>query len=374
MSRAAWRRRHYGDVVLATTLAVLTAAWTLRADATLQPDRPMDAWGMTMVVGTAAALAVRRRMPLVTLAVATALTSAYLLLGYTYGPVLVSFLVAVYTAARHLPLRASAPAAALAVGALLLHLLTSSAALPGFLGLVPATAWVVVPFAVGTTIRVTTQSMEQTRAEALRQRLSDERLRVAQEVHDIVGHGLAAIKMQADIALHVLPRQPAQAEQALRAISGTSTQALNELRATLDVVSGNDGEASRAPGPGLGRLEDLRQRMSQAGVHVDLSTSGAVRPLPAEVDLAGYRVVQESLTNVLKHARAPTATVRVEYGQNDVTLLVENAADDGPARHDGMGIPGMRKRVENLGGTFSAGPVDGGRFAVRARIPTGEPA
>ena len=369
MKVAAWR---YGDLLLAATLAVVTSFMTIQADANLQRDRPLDAWGLAMVVGTAAVLAVRRRWPLLTLGVATALTSTYLLLGYTYGPVLVSFLVAVYTVARHLPLRRSAPAAAVVLAALLLHLFTNEAALPGFLGLVPATAWVVVPFALGTTVRLTRQSLEQTRAETIRQRVDDERLRVAQEVHDIVGHGLAAIKMQADIALHVLPKQPAQAEQALRVISGTSTQALNELRATLDVVRAAGDEASRAPGPGLGQLEDLLRRMVEAGVHVDLRRSGTARPLPADVDLAGYRIVQESLTNVLKHAEVPAAMVRVEYGTGEVTLLVENPAEGDTTTDGGLGIPGMRTRVESLGGTFSAGLVDGGTFAVRARIPTGD--
>ncbi len=127
-----------------------------------------------------------------------------------------------------------------------------------------------VPFAIGVTVRVSMDARARDQAELVRQHVDDERLRVAQEVHDVVGHGLAAIKMQADIALHVLARKPEQAEAALNAISRTSTEALDELRATLAVVRRTDADPALAPAPGLDRLDELRQRMSEAGVDVDL--------------------------------------------------------------------------------------------------------
>ncbi len=180
----------------------------------------------------------------------------------------------------------------------------------------------VVPFAIGVTVRFNRESVARERAEAVRQRVADERLRVAQEVHDVVGHGLAAIKMQADIALHVLAKKPDQAETALHAISRTSTQALDELRATLTVVRG--AEVDRAPAPGLGKVDDLRQRMGAAGVQVHLTTTGHRPELPSAVDLAGYRVVQEGLTNVLRHGDEKVAAVGIDYKGHDVVITISD--------------------------------------------------
>jgi signal transduction histidine kinase len=228
-----------------------------------------------------------------------------------------------------------------------------------------------VPFAIGATRRLSLESAAQARAEVLRQHVNDERLRVAQEVHDIVGHGLAAIKMQADIALHVLAKKPDQAGTALNAISRTSSEALEELRATLAVVRRTSADTSRQPAPSLTRIDELRQRMADAGLDVCLETSGAPRALPAVVDLAGYRVVQESLTNVLRHSVARTATVMVRYDDDAVHVVVTNPARDVPGARGGLGIAGMRRRVTALGGEFHAGATTDGRFEVRARIPTG---
>jgi signal transduction histidine kinase len=358
------------DAALAVALAVVGVLITATAGLWMPAERPPDAAGHVLVVATSLVLAVRRRWPRATLAGATVLTSGYLIAGYPYGMILLSFAVAVYTVARHLPLRWSLPAAAAALPVLLLHLLTDTAALAGFLGLAPGTAWVVVPFAIGATRRLAWESAAQARAEVIRQHVDDERLRVAQDVHDIVGHGLAAIKMQADIALHLLPRKPDQAQTALEAISRTSREALDELRATLAVVRRADAE--RAPAPTLARIGELRQRMADAGLEVQVRTSGTRRALPAVVDLTCYRIVQESLTNVLRHSEARTATVTVQYADHVVRVLVTNLAPDARRRDGGLGIAGMRQRVEALGGEFSAGATTSGRFEVRASIPTGD--
>jgi signal transduction histidine kinase len=364
-------RSQVGDVLLALALAVVGIFGTAGADLRTPEDVPIDARGYTLVLVTALVPAVRRRWPLATLAVAGVATSAYLVLGYPYGPILIAFLVAVYTAARHLPVRWSAPAAAATLAVLLVHVFAGAGPLPGLVGVVPGSAWVVVPYAVGVTVRLTLQSVEQARAEALRQHVNDERLRVAQEVHDVVGHGLAAIKMQADIALHVLTKRPEQAEVALNAISRTSTDALEELRATLAVVRRTDAEASRAPAPGLGRLGDLVQRMADAGVRVEVSADEAPPELPVAVDLAGYRIVQESLTNVLRHSDAKVATVTVRHETGSVSITVTNPGGAAPETGDGLGIAGMRERVTALGGSFSAGPTSDGRFQVAAVLPLG---
>jgi signal transduction histidine kinase len=368
------------DLALAALLTVVGVVGTTATDGMSRVDARVDAAALAMVVTAALAVAFRRRWPLAVLAAVTVLVAGYLLLDYPYGPVFFPLFVAVYTfGAHHRP--ATTGYAALAVYAALLgHVFTHEAALGGIAGIVPAAAWVVVPSAIGITVRLTREARRREQAEAVRERVYDERMRIAQEVHDVVGHGLAAIKMQADVALHLLARKPEQAEQALEAISRTSTEALAEVRATLAVV--RQPEGARAPTPALARLDELRQRMTEAGVQVELDVTGTPRELPAAAELAGYRVVQEALTNVLRHGERRIATVRVAYDTDAVVITVSNplprppAADD-PAEHEhaghaGHGIRGMAERVEALGGDFSAGPTaDGRRFEVRASLPAG---
>jgi signal transduction histidine kinase len=363
------------DVGLAVVLAVVGVANAAMADAwwATAANRPTDGAGYALVAGTGLVLAVRRAWPLVTLAVATVLTSAYLIVAYPYSLVLLSFAVAVYTVARCRPLREALIASGCALLPLLVHLLTNSAALSGAVGLAPAVAWVAVPFAVGATRRMAAEAAARARAEVLRQRVDDERLRVAQEVHDIVGHGLAAIKMQADIALHVLRKRPEQAQTALDVISRTSGEALDELRTTLAVVRRTDVDDTRDPAPSLARVEQVRQRMAHAGLDVRVETTGTPRPLPVPVELAGYRIVQESLTNVLRHSDARTADVTLSYADDAVGITVTNTPPGGAsgAARDGSGIAGMRRRVALLGGEFTAGSTEDGRFEVHAVLPTG---
>ncbi|MGH3951944.1 MAG: sensor histidine kinase [Pseudonocardiaceae bacterium] len=357
------------DIVLAGALAVVGVVGTAGTDGLTGVDKRVDAVAFALVLAGAVTVAVRRRWPVTTLAVIAVLTSAYLVLGYPYGPIFFPFFVAVYTVAAYTALRTAVPAALAALAVLLVHLFTHQAAIPGFAGIVPGSAWVVVPFAIGITVRLTREGRQREQAEAVRQRVYDERLRIAQEVHDVVGHGLAAIKMQAEVALHLLTKKPEQAEQALTAISRTSTEALGEVRTTLAVVRQPDTD--RTPTPGLGRIDDLRQRMTDAGVQVDLDTTGTPRGLPAAVELAGYRVVQESLTNVLRHGECKIATVRVAYDTGAVVIAISNPAADTSGERTGFGIQGMAERVTALGGEFSAGPTGDGRFEVRASIPIG---
>jgi signal transduction histidine kinase len=362
-------RQQIGDIVLAAAMLVIGVIGTAAAGrADPLASRPVDVYAIALVAAAAGALATRRRWPLSTLVVVAALIATYLMAGYTYGPIYFPFFVAAYTAARHRPIAQAGPVALAALVLTLAHLLTYSGAL---WGVAPAAAWVVVPFTLGVTIRVSREAAERERAALLRQRIDDERLRVAHDVHDIVGHGLAAIRMQADVALHVMEKKPEQAQVALEAISRTSGEALNELRATLGAIRDPDHEGGRAPEPGLGRLEALQQRMGDAGARIDVRTSGDPRTLPPEVDLAGYRVVQESLTNVLRHSAVKSAEVQIDYLADAVMITVSNPAPDAAPGRGGLGIAGMRQRVTALGGEFSAGPTPDRRFEVRASIPTG---
>jgi signal transduction histidine kinase len=389
--RYGWRAAA-ADGLLAVALVVVGVLGTAGADLRTDADVSPDARAYALAVVAALALAVRRRWPLATLAVAAGAASAYLVLGFPYGPILFVLFVAVYTVARHLPPARAGAAAGVALAALLVHAFAGAGERPGLLGVVPASAWVVVPFAIGVTVRLYREAAARERADQLRRHADAERLRVAREVHDVVAHGLAAITMQADITLHVLDRQPEgagsaashasgpgtfaqNARTALEAIGRTSREALDELRATLAVVRDEgdpDRPDDRAPTPGLARLDALLGRMSDTGVPVRLETTGQRRDLPAAVDLAAYRVIQESLTNVLRHAGPAAATVRLDYTEEALGVEVTDTGRGGPAAApdgSGHGVLGMRERVTALGGTFSAGRGPAGGFRVHALLP-----
>jgi signal transduction histidine kinase len=189
----------------------------------------------------------------------------------------------------------------------------------------------------------------------------------------VVGHGLAVINLQAAVALHVGARHPGQAQVALEAIKQTSNGALEELQATLTVFRHPDNrDGTWRPAPGLGQLEALVAAMAEGGLPVDLVVTGEQASLPASVDLAAYRIAQESLTNVARHAGPASATVRVSYQPGAVVLEI---ADTGRGRRSGAALPGghgvagMRERAAAVGGTLEAGPGDDGGFRVRARLP-----
>ncbi|MGW3811516.1 sensor histidine kinase [Micromonospora sp. NPDC005113] len=376
-------QRGWQETAVDAALALVLLGFALLATGLAgnnQPgSRPVDAACRVLIAVAALALLARRRAPVATLAVVTVATTAYLVLGYPYGPILLTFLIAVYTVAARLPVRLAALATGGAFVLLLTHVFWSRGPAPGWAAVLPASAWAVVPFAAGMVVRVNREATARSRAEQARSRAEqarrqadEERLRIAQEVHDVVGHGLAAISMQAEIALHLLPKRPEQAETALTAISRTSREALDELRVTLGAVRRG---AERGPVPGLARLPALRDRLAGAGLAVELRVVGDPRELPNPVDLAAYRVVQEALTNVLRHAGVANADVTVGYRVDELTVEVTDrgagAAGDvlDPAGDGGHGLAGMRERVDALGGRLLVGPRPDGGFRVYARLP-----
>jgi signal transduction histidine kinase len=200
--------------------------------------------------------------------------------------------------------------------------------------------------------------------------VAEERLRIARELHDIVSHNLSLIAIQAGVANHVADDQPERAREALRSIESTSKGALAEMRSVLTVLRADpaEGAATREPAPGLAELEALAERARDAGVAVT-SRIDVPEPLPPGIALAVYRIVQESLTNVVKHVGRGSCevTVRVDGGRVHVEV-----ADDGrpqPRSDDGHGLIGIRERVLIYGGAFTAGPADGGGFRVQAVMP-----
>jgi signal transduction histidine kinase len=257
-------------------------------------------------------------------------------------------------------------------------------------------AWLLAVFAVGEAARVKAMQWSEiakaraeqarARAEQERRQASEERLRIARELHDVLGHHLSLINVQAGVGLHLIDSRPEQAREALAAIKSASAEALREVRSVLGVLRPDEEVAPRSPAPGLDRLPDLT---AEAGFPVTVRREGAPRPLPPEVDRAAYRIVQEALTNVRRHAgSAVTAEVTLGFEAHGVRVTVR---DDGTAaphdhgvrdgtvsdqgRHDpgvaGNGIAGMRARAAALGGTLSAGPGDGGGFRVEAVLPVG---
>ncbi|PUB23933.1 signal transduction histidine kinase [Promicromonospora sp. AC04] len=358
------------DVGVAAALTALTLL-TLQFLPAPAGVRPVDGLAYTLATIAAVGTVFRTRWPVLTLGVVTAATVTYLLLAYPYGPAMVCLVVAVYSLARRRPLRPALLYGAATLALLLIHVFTHPAALPLPVALVPASAIVAVPFSIGIARRMWHEARAAERTAAEQQARDDERLQLAHEVHDVVGHGLAAIQMQADIALHL--GTPDDATTALEAISKAANEALTELRTTLAEIrpgSGRGAGPERAPTAGLANLEVLAQRVRSAGVSVDLAVTGTPRPLPDAVDLAAYRVLQESLTNVVKHGAGSAARVEVAYEPDAVRLAVRNPRTADGAFVAGFGITGMRHRVESLGGRLDAGPVDES-FEVRAALPAG---
>jgi signal transduction histidine kinase len=211
------------------------------------------------------------------------------------------------------------------------------------------------------------------RERSLREALSGQRLQIARELHDIVSDAMSVVAVQAGVGSHLIATRPEEAAKSLRAIESTARAALSETRSLLSVIRDDDYDlASRSPAPGIGDLQALVQRVSGAGQPVTLRVEGQPRPLPQSLELSLYRVVQEALTNVVRHAGSPAmATVVIRYDDEGVTAEV---TDDGHGTgskrsHAGHGLAGMRERLCLLGGELSAGPRAGGGYQVTARLP-----
>jgi signal transduction histidine kinase len=221
------------------------------------------------------------------------------------------------------------------------------------------------------------EEAERTKDEAARRRAMEERLRIARELHDSLTHSISVIKVQAGVAVHLARKRGEEVPPALLAIQEASTDAARELRTTLSVLrGGEDGDSS-----GLGQLDSLVARARAAGLPVTVTVTGGERTLPPEVDQAAYRIVQEALTNVSRHAGQARASVRLHYTRDVLSVQVDDDGAGAGADPDagprpagrGLGLIGMRERVTALGGRLHAGPRDGGGFGVRAEFPARAP-
>jgi signal transduction histidine kinase len=215
------------------------------------------------------------------------------------------------------------------------------------------------------------EEAERTRDEAAQRKAMEERLRIARELHDSLTHSISVIQVQAGVAEHLAHKRDEEVPPALLAIQEAGADAARELRATLSVLrSTEDGDSS-----GLCQLDSLVARARAAGLPVTVTVTGAERALPPDVDRAAYRIVQEALTNVSRHADPAQASVRLQYTPEALTVQVDNDGTSDGARTSGpgLGLIGMRERVSALGGRLQAGPQDGGGFRVRAELPARAP-
>ena len=210
----------------------------------------------------------------------------------------------------------------------------------------------------------------QARAESARRQANEERLQIARELHDVVAHHISLINVQAGVALHIVDRKPEQAQTALEAIKDASKEALVELRSLVGILRDVDEQAPRRPTGTLASLDDLVERSGHAGLQVRKTIRGDIRPLPSSVELAALRIVQEAITNVVRHAAATHADIVLAYEPEELTVTVEDdgrgfvAADSG-----GTGIVGMRERAATLGGTIEVGRGHTGGTRVHASLP-----
>ncbi|MET9580630.1 sensor histidine kinase [Streptomyces sp. DT199] len=385
------------DAVLAAAVLVCMVAGSFveprHRDSVNWVLRTPDLLSLLLMTLGAAALVFRRRAPMAVLALTGTLSVIESVTGDPRTPVAMSAVIALYTVAS-----TTDRPTTWRVGLLTMTVLTGAAMaagpLPWYaqenLGIF---AWTGIGATAGDAvrsrrafvqaIRERAERAERTREEEARRRVAEERLRIARDLHDVVAHHIALVNVQAGVAAHVMDKRPDQAKEALAHVREASRSALNELRATVGLLrQSGDPEAPTEPAPGLDRLDELTGTFRSAGLHVEVARADQGTTLPAAVDLAAYRIIQEALTNVQKHAgpqaKAEVSVVRV--GPNIEITVLDDGSGDNETQADGggHGLLGMRERVSALRGTLTTGPRYGGGFRVHAilplknRTPTGE--
>ncbi|MEV0780993.1 sensor histidine kinase [Streptomyces sp. NPDC050433] len=363
-----------------TAMGCLVTTWTTPAPLSLWP-------GIVLSAFCCLALLRRHRHPLPVLGFITVLTMAEGAVGYLITPLLMGpLMVSLYsvslradrTTARNVSLLA---AACIVVTGLFLD----PSSHPVLLGVVNPAAWVLLSALLGSYVGVRrsyaadrAEQAERARAEEARHHVVQERMRIARELHDIVAHHLALANAQASTAAHLYRTHPDKAFEMLNSLSTTTADALRELKATVGVLrqdtEPDETDDSLAPAPGLGQLPDLTAAFSTAGLDVSITVSGPPQPLSPGVDLAAFRIIQEALTNVTKHAATGRADVRLRYHPHSLSLTISNETAAGTARAGasepsrGFGLMGMRERAQSAGGSLTAGPCPGG-FQVSCTLP-----
>jgi signal transduction histidine kinase len=338
-----------------------------------QVDRkPVDALAVVLVLVGPAALAWRERWPLLPVLVAVAAADVYVAVGYPYGPIFASVAISLFTAVQAVSRRVVWPITAAGyvgfIAAMVVDARRRDSVGLGHLALVAG--WVLVVLAVAEVARIRREQaaeIARTAEEEEQRRATEQRLALARDLHDVLAHNISLINVQASVALHLLDEHPEQARPALASIKDASRGALHELRTALDILRHGEG-VPLAPAPRLADLRDLVAGVEAGGLRVELEQEDRAEVLPTSVELAAYRIVQEALTNVTRHARARTVRVTLRSVGEDLRLEVQDDGVGGEV-HAGNGISGMRERAAALGGSLDAGPCVGGGFRVAATIP-----
>ncbi|MFI8966509.1 histidine kinase [Streptomyces sp. NPDC053493] len=354
-------------------IAAGVAALLLSTGLSGPPAGGRELLGSALLAAGGLALAARRRAPLVVLAVTGLSAVGYQAAGFEV--LAVSYLVAVYGAVRagHRTVALVA-----SVGLLVVLHVTALVSHDGPAREVVAQArstleiaWLIAAFAAGEAVRQAERradEAERSREETARHRADEERLRIARELHDSLTHQISVIKVQSEVAVHVARRRGEQVPEALLAIQEAGREASRELRATLEALRDDD----TAPPHGLDHIPSLVKRFRTTGLETTLTIDGRPQAVPAAVGRTAYRIVQESLTNVARHAAASTVAVLIDYRPDHLAIRVDDngKAAPHPAPAPGLGLLGMRERVTALGGRLRTEPRSAGGFTVQAELPT----
>ena len=370
-------------VVVDAILGACVAAGLLAA-AVVEGGR-VDAGTVALLATVAAAIALRRRYPIAALGVLNAVTLVWFLGAHPGLLITMAPLIGCYTLGAdrgwRWGLAGAVPTALIQILGIRLVLGDTET-----VGVVPIEVLLAATAASAGTAagyyrallaatRAELARETRTREERARRLAAEERLRIARELHDVFGHAMAAISVQAGVGLHVIEQRPGQAREALAAIKKVCDDGLTDVKTILGILrSETSDEEPRAPRGGLDRLAELVDTAEAAGLRVEVEVDGDPRPLPAPVDMAAYRIIQEALTNVLRHAEARTVRLTLTH---EPTRLSVRIRDDGPTTSadspDGHGIDGMRERARALSGRLTAAPHPGGGFEVHAELPIANP-
>ncbi|GIJ68501.1 two-component sensor histidine kinase [Virgisporangium ochraceum] len=379
------------DALLALVVAAMQVQGTLAkpAEEGSRPLTDLGHLGYVLLVVSGLALVARRRWPVAVFVTTAACSLAYYVVGFSDGPGWIALFVSLYTVTAYGDGRRSVRIAGAGITVLTLGWLVALADTgPG-----PTLGWVffrisasVMAAALGESARSRrvaavdalerARQAERTREDEARLRVDAERLRIAREVHDTVAHAIAIINVHAGVTAYLLDKRPEGAREALVTIEETSAQALHEMRAVLGVL--RDSDDGRVPHPGLDQVDALTAMAREAGLDVTVDATPSTAPVPSAVDHTAYRIVQESITNVIRHVGPTRVTIALDHGSDALEIRVTDegcraAGDDDPQVRppsvDGRGITGMRERCALLGGELTAGQRPSGGFQVTARLP-----
>jgi signal transduction histidine kinase len=374
----AWLHAHptIADALLAALILVISLM--ARPENAVRPIPAATGWQAVIVAASCGVLVLRRQHPIAVWLVNVMLGMVSIGLAGGPTPAVLPALVAIYTVAAWTKWRTAIAAAvvtAIAFGAVFWSVTDDALLSATTYALL---AWGALAGAIGIAVRGQREVIaaaeerariaEQTREEEAQRRVTEERLRIARELHDVVAHHISVMNVQAGVARHLMSTDPGAAHEALGHIRESGRVVLAEMGAILGLLRTGDTSSETEPTPGLARVDELVDSLRRAGLEVTWTVSGTPSPLPPGVDLTAYRLVQESLTNAGKHGLGH-ADLTIRHTPRSVTIDITNSMGPQPAGEHGHGLVGMHERVTAAGGSLTTGPDPGGRFVVHAELP-----